>query len=386
MEGEDVEMGEGRKFCGNCGQPLASGDSFCGACGQAVEDAPAARASVTPIHAPAPEPVDAKPRTRSKPKRPKRRRWWLACLIILLLAPGVIAIVWLQTSERARLALSLWWGDVTAGRPGGVTAVAIDAENRLVGAGTNNGMFLVWDLKTGKRIERMGVFVPPRVEAVAFSTGEDGLGGSMQVGLGHSHGLNVIAWSLRNPRGQRILSVLELGRAGDLGTQKSITFKPGGATVVSADLEGGVVRFWDTATGEQFRPIRMAPGQILASMAVSHDVRFYAQALGDASVEIWDLWGGRRSRVCVLKSDRSDPMISIAVNPEGQLVAGADGSDRIILWDTGTAQVLRSLTTPSGASCVVFSDDGGLVAGAGDGFITIWNTANGGELRTIQVK
>jgi WD40 repeat protein len=83
---------------------------------------------------------------------------------------------------------------------------------------------------------------------------------------------------------------------------------------------------------------------------------------------------------------------TLAYSPDGRLLASGDTANTVQLWDTGTGELLQSLSGHTGrlgrASAMVwkvrFSPDGSLLASAGgDTTVRLWEVATGKLLETL---
>src|SRR5258707_335982 len=82
----------------------------------------------------------------------------------------------------------------------------------------------------------------------------------------------------------------------------------------------------------------------------------------------------------------SGRVLSVALSPDGGLLASASGDHTIKLWDPQTGEHLRTLEGHSeSVSSVAFSPDGGLLASASrDDTIKLWDPQTGEHLRTLE--
>jgi WD40 repeat protein len=168
-------------------------------------------------------------------------------------------------------------------------------------------------------------------------------------------------------------------------------FLPDGKTLLSADSKGTLV-FWDVDSGKETR--RLAPQERAptAALALTRDGKQLAIACGPIS------WGGDDPipfRVLDVASGKQQFRLeskyrffpAIAFAPDGGTVAlglhpMSGASDSVIeLREAGTGKLIRRLQGHGGSVCdLVFSGDGQTLVSIGsEGFVRIWNVADGSE-------
>ena len=78
-------------------------------------------------------------------------------------------------------------------------------------------------------------------------------------------------------------------------------------------------------------------------------------------------------------------MTSLAVSPDGRLIASGDAAEAIKIWEAITDEEIHSSAGPSGViRSVAFSPDGSRLAGVtGFGRVMIWDAKNGTELMNL---
>jgi WD40 repeat protein/serine/threonine protein kinase len=124
--------------------------------------------------------------------------------------------------------------------------------------------------------------------------------------------------------------------------------------------EDGVVRFWDTATGREAIALRghreavwgvafSADGQVLYSAGGDHEARRWdARPVSDGAVPARHTLTGHDGRVT-----------GLAFQPQTGLLASADLTGVVRVWDADRGQVVRVLPAlPGQAHAVAFSPDG----------------------------
>ena len=120
-----------------------------------------------------------------------------------------------------------------------------------------------------------------------------------------------------------------------------------------------------------------------------------------------DQLGSSRKPEVVIQSSHSKPVNTIAFSPDGTWLASGANDDTIKIWDTSTGYVLRTLyghssnvnalaVSPDGKLLASGSGDmistreiptfkrGGIVGGARDNTIRIWDVQSGREIRTLR--
>ena len=99
---------------------------------------------------------------------------------------------------------------------------------------------------------------------------------------------------------------------------------------------------------------------------------------GENSPRIWNAATGD----VMTSLEISGVLLSIAMSPDGSLVAGAGEHGQITIWDAATGAILRSIEGPTEASLpefarptygLDFSPDGKRLLATGPGYALIWN-------------
>jgi WD40 repeat protein len=156
---------------------------------------------------------------------------------------------------------------------------------------------------------------------------------------------------------------------------ESLVFSPDGrllASLGSVNMEPyllqrspGDLKFWDTTTWEEVRPLPDPPSQVWAGAFVPTQGRYLALASGQRGiVTLWDLMTGKEERTY---PQESGPVVSLAFSPDGQRLAtcvAGDGPEAgVVIREARTGN--RQLFLPSvvrARTRVLFSPDGRQVA------------------------
>jgi RNA polymerase sigma factor (sigma-70 family) len=182
-----------------------------------------------------------------------------------------------------------------------------------------------------------------------------------------------------------------------------LAFAAGGKEVVTAGPDGQV-RVWDTSTGRELRRLgkrtEAGPADLtfLRPTALSADGRRAATSDG-GGVRVWDVATGKEVRRFAVE-DRN-PLIALALTPDGEGLLISAGQGRVVLWDVATGKQRRRFEIkgkkgdgPSpGVGGLVFSADGkslaapffeGLAVGDTHRFgVRLWDVATGKEVLRV---
>lgn len=112
----------------------------------------------------------------------------------------------------------------------------------------------------------------------------------------------------------------------------------------------------------------------VTSVAISPDGKIIASASSDGWIKIWD--PGFEKNIQSLDAHQS-PIRSITFSPDGNMLASASSDSRIILWEFSSDRTLKEIRTFTGhrnsVNSIVFSPDGNMLASASaDNTVKIW--------------
>jgi WD40 repeat protein len=275
---------------------------------------------------------------------------------------------------------TLW--DVPSGRRRGgfnlpcqdTSGLRFSHDGRLLALGGDESAAWLWDVETGKRLQRVK----------AFSPGED-FNTSGWLFLSPDGRILVIAtdglefWDV--PRGKRLHRVPIAGPK-----VNAVAFSPDGRLVATGHLsrQGRAevpVRVWDVASGKALHT-RNAARVNVQRLAFTRDGKALLVACEDETIRLWDVLRGRELRRFDCPAGGVD---ALAVSPDGKLLAVGGSSGVIMLLDLTTG---RDVAPGVGHSAAVldvsFSPDGSTLAtGGGDRTVRVWDGRTGRLLHTL---
>ncbi len=293
---------------------------------------------------------------------------------------------------------------ILRGHSGGVVSLDWWPEQNHVLTGSADGTAKLWNPADAESSLRIQVQSEPVVAADLSADGRLLLSGSNNRS---AYVIDVSAnSSLAAAEGPRVLASLQEGeglksakRPGGLYWAVTCT-RDGRLTAGSQD--GGVIRLWNSSTGEALREFTGAKKEI-RSLALSSDGRWLLAGDEAGWVYRWDVSTGKLVQTYQYHNKAqtgSKTVTSLAWSPPGDPVVflSADGSGRAALWSLTGSKPLRFLPsdrrsphTDAIVSAAIVPDPAGqarrlVVTASWDQTICLWNLDTGRKLASLTQK
>ena len=262
------------------------------------------------------------------------------------------------------------------------TSIAFTPDGKGLVSGDVQGLIKLWDLRLaspiGFRHQTRDSHVWKWIVAVAFHPEGRLIATACRdnaVRLWDDQGNIVRTWEGPTPRGNFWEDEFW-----------SLAISPDGKQVVAGQSLGKVLRF-DIETGKELPPLVQGKDRI---MAVAFGPQGELATASGRRIQIWNAGSGKP--IHQIDVGFGTLVTSVAFNHDGTRLACGIGTDEwlnapggVAVCETTTGRSLFSIPVPhDGVRGVAFSPDGRHVAAVnGDGFLVVWNTKGGQEVRSI---
>ena len=315
-----------------------------------------------------------------------------------------------------------WWGDIcisdiitgkskktfTVQMRDNVFNTAFSPDGETVAIGSRDGIIYLSDLNTGK-LKRTLTGHSEDVQRVVFSPDGKTLASSSYLDE------TVRLWDVNTGEHKRTLTE-------HTGEIEGLAFSPDGKTLASSGSGDGTIRFWDVRTGDQKHAVTGHTGG-LSSVVFTPDGKFVASGYGGGVIRFWDadtglplktfkgpnyeasclvfsldgktlacaggidirLQDARTGAEKMLLTGHTWGMHSMALSPDGDILASGSEDTTIRLWDMQTGAHKKTLNGHTHrVYSVAFSPDGKtLASGSDDNTIRLWNVDTGETERIL---
>jgi WD40 repeat protein len=147
--------------------------------------------------------------------------------------------------------------------------------------------------------------------------------------------------------------------------------------MVEAESKDGVIACLDAVTGRELFTLSGHTDGAM-SMAVSPDGRILASGSADGCIELWDI--SKRRCIQSKTPEPSAMLFGVAFSPDGaRLVTRASGG-RVFVWETADCTPPLSIQLRGGLGAAYFTPDGRRILVMDDNGLTVWDAHTGKSL------
>ena len=256
---------------------------------------------------------------------------------------------------------------------GGVLSVALSPDGRTLASGSWDGTIRVWNVKTGKRLQK---FREHTEGVTSLSLSPDG-----RTLASGSWDRTVRVWDADTGEHKFTFE-------GHKDGVRSVMFSPDGRTLASGGYDR-TIQLWDADTGEHKLTLE-GHTDYVRSAVFSPDGRMLASGSYDRTIRLWDAKTGDHK---LTLEGHTNGVLTVAFSPDGRTLASGGYDLTIRLWDAKTGDPLQTLKGHThDVNAVAFSPDGSTLVSGGNDYtiqiyddtIRLWDAKTGEPLQTLK--
>jgi WD40 repeat protein len=272
---------------------------------------------------------------------------------------------------------------VLSGHTGPVSALAFSSDGRLLASGGADRLVRVWDLTTGSEISQFAGHTD-WVAGIAFFPDNRRL-----VSCGVDRTLKI--WELS---GQEL--VVSYGHSRKVTALAVPQGESSPARWFVSGSQDQTLRWWDAATARELAIVTEHSDEITA-LAGDRNGRLLASADRSGAIKIWELPPNKPAEKFAPPRLRNSfsvaraSVILLAWSADSSQLVGwvtdSQSDKTLAVWDAATGKIIRSFAGHDRSvrvSCLAFSADGRYAAvGGHNGLVRIWDLSTGAQVKAI---
>jgi len=254
------------------------------------------------------------------------------------------------------------------GHEGTVNTLAITPDGQKVVSGSSDLQLLVWNLASGKCIDR----------ALAHANNVNVLtitpDGRKVISGGDDSRLRI--WDLSSMECQQVLEIDKVHT--HINYVNALAVTPDGCQVVSSSFDRKL-RVWDLASGKCVKTLE-AHSSYVNALAITQDGKRMVSAESD--LLLWDLNSGKLLHTF---EGHTKSVQALAITPDGYRIVSGSLDKSVRVWDLTSGECLCILKghTESVQALAITPDGYRIVSGSLDKSVRVWDLTSGVCLRTF---
>jgi len=237
------------------------------------------------------------------------------------------------------------------GHDSAVHSLSYSPDGRLLASGSKDGTVRIWNTLTGEETMSPMRSGDGAVLSVDFARNGKWVASGTDAGP-------VCIW--------KILPGISLQRLRNhSGSVRSVVFSLDSSRLVSASTDK-TIRLWNPETGEQLA-VLSGHTEVVTGVVFSPDGKILASSSHDESIRLWH----STTRQAVGDPLKSEGYDSVDISPNGEMIAGAYGSE-VKLTRRTTRERITSMHSEPWIRSVRFSPDGRSLVAACDHSVRLW--------------
>ncbi|HEY9651803.1 MAG TPA: WD40 repeat domain-containing protein [Coleofasciculaceae cyanobacterium] len=251
-------------------------------------------------------------------------------------------------------------------------AFSPDGKILLSGGSTNDGQIKLWWLRSGKEIESLRAH---RMSVMGLLFSQDG---NTLASIGDDGGVNLWKWKTGNfdsAMGNYTRTFLD-----HTSNLLAMAMTPDSQTLVTGGLDG--IRVWDLRTQRPLYNMVRFDNQTY-SLAVNPNGDILASGHKFGTIKLWSLSNGAPLGSISAHTSPANPISALAFTPNGLTLVSGSYDRTIQVRDIRTGQLMHVLRGHTGRiQSIAINPDGETLASASRDGVRLWNLRTG-ELLTV---
>lgn len=240
----------------------------------------------------------------------------------------------------------------------------------MLASGSHDLTIGLWDVATGELRQRLSGHTRPVRKSAATATGP------WLVTGGGDHFLYVWDWQRKTPQHLLTDHAAAIAR---------LAISIDGQRAATIDLNS-VLSLWDLQQGRRinFYPIYHNP---IMSLQFTPDGETLVAGCSDGAIYLWQMAEAASPHMIARFTAGKQRLVTVAVHPDGNLIASAGDRDTIALWARSSGRLLHTLQGPAHTITMLAISPNGhwLASGNGDGTVSLWSLPDGRQRRQLQL-